>query len=673
MWYVKMYMNTGFNLINVPDSPELLAQKTSKKFGVIDCLQRYFLPSITIRATEDQVIHGDFLKLYDDEDDSKYAYYVINSYTMTSGDTVVLDVAMEPLLTCGGIDNITILDGVTSRHHLAAGEDIPTEKDPLLIPKKIYIAPVAYYANGVVKYNDPNRSQDYALIIRSTLDPATLNNIATNIAEDQVIKPMVNIEATVDPQTQTVDSYTGTFVSSPVLKAHSNPEDATDVGFGHEGSGGTYSLFRDISDGSFYIRVDLGEETGHLSLSTLTKALIRLTQYGRDDIILDAYYVPKVLLDNSGSSYVTYGGFDKLLNMFKVDVTANVLFEDADVYSYKVLPDIGSLKPSDIHNKRAYFGEHFAYTFFSPDNNQSITIDPEEFYSSAIDYDETGSGTTYDPELAPKIKMSCDFRPGGSITFSMHVRQKWQFGLPAWTSNTSPYNISTDTWDTAALNISAVNGLAQKVKNYAMSSQNKDAAVEMDIQNQIENKRRGLRAVNPFNQISASINQLYNEEMYNLQGNRTGNMIGAKIGAESGNEYAKMRYDRMLQRETEDMEFINSLIPKTQVVSKMGGSSITNGMGLVVFRNYINSEDLQKFDQILNKYGCKHTTTLTHDMLTNRPLFNYIETNGVSIKCSTVPKAVRDELAAAFNTGLRIWHVKNVDVNAWNDPVEEES
>ena len=98
MWYVKMYMNTGFNLINVPDSPSLLEQKTSKKFGVIDCLQRYFLPSITIRATEDQVIHGDFLKLYDVDDPDKYAYYVINSYTMTSGDTVTLDVTMEPLL-----------------------------------------------------------------------------------------------------------------------------------------------------------------------------------------------------------------------------------------------------------------------------------------------------------------------------------------------------------------------------------------------------------------------------------------------------------------------------------------------------------------------------------------------------------------------------------------------
>lgn len=649
-------MNTGFNLINVPDSPSLLEEKTSKKFGVIDCLQRYFLPSITIRATEDQVIHGDFLKLYDTEDESKYAYYVINSYQMTSGDTVVLDVAMEPLLTCGGIDNITILDGMASRHHLAKGEKIPTEKDPLLIPRRIYIAAVAA-CDVAIPENTLLEDQQYKLIVRSTLDPLALTYIANQPSEN-IIKPAVDINATVDPQTMTVESYTGTFVSSPVLNIQSDPDECTRVGFGHENAEEEIVPTKDMSDGTFYISV--GDGAVDLSFETLSKALVKLSEYGREDVILDAYYLPIVLLENSGSTRSTAGGFATLLG--KLREAAN--YTDVEEHGYKILPDLGSFGPADIHNWRAYFGDHFAYTFFSPDNNQTIKINTEEFFKDGMNYAEG-------EPVFPEVLESCDFRPGGNISYSIMTEQPFGFGLSP--QKASPYNISTDSWDTASLNFSAVSSGAIKAKNYAMASQNKDEAVEIDIQNQIENKRRGARAVNPFNQISAGINQIYNEEAYNLKGDRTGNMIYNRISAAGGNEYAKARYDRMLQRETEDMEFANSMVPKTQVVSKAGGSSIMNGQGLIVFRNYIDSLDLLRFDQILNKYGCKHTTTLTKDMLTNRPLFNYIETNGVSIKCSTVPKSVRDELANAFNTGLRIWHVKNIDVNAWNDPVEEES
>ena len=656
MWKVRLYKSTGFNLVNVPDDPSLLEQKPHKNFGVIDCLQRYFLSYITIRAFEDDVILGDFLKLYDDENENNYAYYVVNGYTMTSGDTVQLNVAMEPLLTCGGIDNITIVDGIVTRHHLGENEPLPTEKDPLLIPKRIYVDAVASCGNGIVR-NSANTEYQYKLIIRSTLDPAALTWIANQPVEN-VLRPVVDLEASYDAQTQTIDGYKGLFVSSPILDIQSDPDECTRIGFGKEHEGGVHQIDPtiDLSDGTFYIQV--GDSVGDLDLETLTKALIKLAEYGREDVILDAYYVPQRLLDER-ATYASMGGIATLYGKLR-EGAEYVECEDA---AYKILPDIGSFGPSEVHNWNAYFGDHFAYTFFSPDNNQSITINTEEFFKNGMAYDE-GEPTF------PEVLESCDFRPNGNMSFNIITERPIAFGLDPVPA--TPYNISTDSWDTAALNISAVASGAIKTKNYAMSSANKDKAVEMDIQNQIENKRRGLRAINPFNQISAGINQYYNDTSLSTQ-NRFANDLMTKISAEGGNEYAKARYDRMLAREQEDLEYINSMVPKVQVVSKAGGSSIMNGQGLIVFRNYIDILDLNRFDKILNKYGCKHTTDFTKDMLINRPLFNYIETQGVSIKCPTVPKSVRDELANAFNTGLRIWHVKDVDPNAWNDPVEEES
>lgn len=667
MWRVRMYMNTGWNIINVPDSPALLEGKSHTEFGVIDCLQRYFLSTITIRAFEDQVIHGDFLKLYDSEDSSKYAYYVINSYTMTSGDTIDLDVTMEPLLTCGGIDNITIIDGMTSRHHLAAGDDIPTEKDPLLIPTKVFIAPVAYYVDGLATI-------PYKLIVRARISWSQLSSIHQNTSVDSLLEDGVKLDATVDPTTGSITDYEGMFCSTPILKlGTSGSASGTKVYFWDYGGETTHEQAYTTSagDGCFYMYIEDADR------SKLTDALMKLSEYGRDDIVLDAYFVPaSFTLEQLGTGDIAQ--LDCGINR-----SVNEEAEYSTYYSnlYKVLPDIGDTNPLEIHNLRAYFGDNFAYTFVSPDNNQSVKINPEEFYDK-----EKAYGTIPDSapgrgaDEMPKVLMSYDLRNGGNMTFQMmpHLQEDLNPATDFIVKRKSPYVISTGSWDTASINYSAVSGGALKAKSYQTSSYLKDLAVETDIEYQIENKRRGLRALNPFASLSANIHQGYKGETTSIMGgNRAMNMAEVAASASKGNEYAKARYDRMLARESEDMEFANSLVPKTQVVSQASGASLINGQGMVVFRNYVSEEDLLRFDKILNKYGCKHTTALTKDMLTNRVRYNYIETQGVSISCSSVPKSVRDELANALNVGLRIWHTttQNTNPDLWNNPVstQEES
>lgn len=671
MWKVRLYKSTGFNLINVPDDPSLLEQKPHKNFGVIDCLQRFFLTTITIRAFEDDVILGDFLKLYDDENENNYAYYVVNGYTMTSGDTVQLDVAMEPLLTCGGIDNITIVDGMVSRHHLGADEALPTEKDPMLVPKKVYIQPVAYFLNG------PGNS-GYKLMVRSILDANALEEIMGSITPEDVLEPAVNLSASYDPNTQTIDSYTGLFCSSPIFKTSDPDDDPTDIrtfDCGGDPDITSPGYVTDLTDGTYYILYDDADK------NTLSAILKKLAEYGREDVILDAYFVPQAFELDAEARENPWGSannIETLACFLHRDIGTITYYCQAEWGAYKVLPSYGTKKPSEYHNQNIFFGDNFAYTFVSPDNNQSIKINPEEFYDPSVDYDETPSVITAGdptPDVAPKVLMSYDLRPGGNATYTIQVKQAAGPDPFVYLDDRiSPYTISTDSWDTASLAFSATSGAAMKAKNYAMSSYNKDAAVEMDAQHQIENKTRGLRFFNPFAQAGSIQDNILN---YNagslLEGSRAQQLQQIGSQAAKGNEFAKARYDRLLQREQEDMEFMSSMVPKTQVVSKASGSSVINGQGLIVFRNFVSEEDLERFDKIINKYGCKHTTMLTKDMLTNRPRFNYVETQGVSIKCPTVPKSVRDELANAFNTGLRIWHVKDVDPNAWNDPVEEES
>ena len=132
-------MNTGFNAVNVPDKESTLesSAKSYKDFPAIDCLQRYFLSTISIRAFEDDIINGDYIKLWDENDPKKFAFYAMSGYTMTSGDTIDLNIIMDPLLTCGGVDNIDFLDGITSRRHLSRYDVPPIEDDPYLVPTHV--------------------------------------------------------------------------------------------------------------------------------------------------------------------------------------------------------------------------------------------------------------------------------------------------------------------------------------------------------------------------------------------------------------------------------------------------------------------------------------------------------------------------------------------------------
>lgn len=669
MWYVKMYMNTGFNLINVPDSPALLEKTAFKKFGVIDCLQRYFLPNITIRAKEDEVIHGDFLKLYDEDHPNKYAFYVINSYTMTSGDVVDLDVTMEPLLTCGGINNIEILDGITSRHHTAKGADIPTERDPMLIPKQVFIEPVAYFVNGAAGYSQQ-------LVARSILDKDELRTVSNTPAE-ALLKPMARLEAVYDEQ-ERISSITGDMCSAPVLNVLNNVGNrkSTKIEFkdyGGETMSGNHGGYDSrVDDGTNYLRVPVASSSGDdNSITLLTRAMAKLSELGRDDVILDAYYLPEPLFSKID------GTRNEMHCAKNVDIGGDSQFATWDSASYRVIPyTVGTYKP---HNTRIFFGEHFAYTFYSPDNGDKIVINPEEFYDEDANYKkdsaklkpEIGKAT---PKEVPKILLSYDLRPGGKMTFSIvphYDKHHVISGLTYVTLRKSPYTISTGTWDTASLNFSSVSSGALKDMNYVKSSSYKDQVVEDDLTYKIANKTSGLKSLNPF----AWIGKAYGDIMNTLGSGDThwyspafsGGNNNIQAGAMAGNEYAKARYDRAKQKEVEDMEFAVSQVPTTKVISKGSGSAILDGQGLVVFRNTISKGDLERFDKIINRYGCKHTALLTKSLLNNRPLFNYIEAQGVSIKCDTVPKSVRDELAAALCAGLRIWHTADVNINAWND------
>lgn len=108
----RIYSNTGFNAINLPDSPALLNNMAFFDAPVLDLNQERFLPSVRVRASWDSVKNADYCKVGD-------FFYCITSVSMTSGDTAQLNLTPDFITSAGGFAALDILDGATNRVHVS--------------------------------------------------------------------------------------------------------------------------------------------------------------------------------------------------------------------------------------------------------------------------------------------------------------------------------------------------------------------------------------------------------------------------------------------------------------------------------------------------------------------------------------------------------------------------
>lgn len=104
---VRLYKNTGFNAVNIPYSPNLLDEFDYIDVQPIDVLQDR-LSFIDVRINWENVQDCDYCRV-------NQTYYYIIDFSMSSPDVCRLKLAINFILTAGGIANLTILSGLTER------------------------------------------------------------------------------------------------------------------------------------------------------------------------------------------------------------------------------------------------------------------------------------------------------------------------------------------------------------------------------------------------------------------------------------------------------------------------------------------------------------------------------------------------------------------------------
>lgn len=701
MWQARLYYDTGFNSINVPDSETTLVKASGniRTFSTMDILQRYFLSKITIRAFEDDVINADYLKIYDENNESKYAFYSINGYTMTSGDVVDLAVVMDPLLSCGGIENIDFLDGMTRRHHVS--NDVfgaYQEDDPLLIPTKIYCTQAGGYGDEtddmvIVAVSNYEIYHNSAIICNS--------NRHLNIISDGNDGWTVNSQENYEN-----DAYNDIpiFKMDPKLLPESGTVMQIDTPFGFDKGNTLNNSYGDV----YHI---FKCEKRHYSditenLTNFIKKVNRLIEYGRSNIIKSVYLVPYRLLQSQGygdygnggghwiaardseTNHVEEGPFKEVSNNLKSiirfdneyntmiypsrkynsAVYTNLMYVDQD-YNYGG-GDSDFYKDVEIHNKRVFYGKHFAYTFASPTSGEKCTINPELL----------SERPTVSPSVAPQgnlpyITFTVDVRENGKPTFYIYtngdgdVDIKDSYGTSIRYKKVPKYKINGSSWPTMSISTIAAGNYQLNSNKYQFDAQ--ASAVQSGMQMYHDINPSGDATILDYipsyikmglNETK-SVNERYNLGTYMFNQDMTGYttpMLTSNVisDATSGNTLALNIANREIEKAAEREKFITANLPQVEVISKSSGDGIVVPNGLLIYRNYIDVEDAKKFDRILNQFGYKITEPMKKEFLGNRLGYNYVEVSGASVIAKNVPKSVRKDLANLFSTGVRIWHKK---------------
>ena len=656
-------MNTGFNSINVPDSEATLerAANSYKDFPAIDCLQRYFLSNIIIRAFEDDVINGDYIKLWDDDNPNRFAFYSMNGYTMTSGDTIDLSITMDPLLTCGGVDNIDLLDGVVTRrtvHSEEMGLFNEYEEDPYLVPRRIVQRMVGEYFGPGDEVGKSELAKT-SLIIKSCYDLSTHGEI------------QIKADTTALQVSET--SLSGQWLGSPVLDEQTGESSVVMFNDYYDGrfhSDTDYNL----KDGSIYTVLDNHGDGASDSRNQFMQNIKKLVGYGRTDIIQNAYLVPSIY----AKTFIT----NKIVDVVRF-VDPKYISSAAGEPSIKTKMLQTHVRDvyKDVYepfNERALYGKHFAFTFIARGSGEKVTVNPE-----MID-DNNGS-------IYPKIYLTVDVRPTGGVTFYIGTKYKIE-GIDKDTvkvtnTNLPSVELKSAPWPTMAITTLATQGVELNAKKFAENTWLSDLKTETEAWFSVNSptQKSSISAIMPHAILESAdrnnllVNAITDTEKAEIFGS-TGKsgLLNLASSAANGNEYSKMFLERNMDRTREKREFLQANMPQVQVLSSGSTDDVTIfGHSVVVYRSLISVDDLKRFDRILNQFGWKITEPIEKRFITGRVgvstkpkvKYSYLEASGVSVKCDTVPKSVREDLANVLSGGLRIWHTdpKNVKYTDKNE------
>lgn len=594
MWNVRLYYETGFNAVNIPDSPALLETMTHADFPALDILQGEHLSYVNVKATRAQVKNADYMRLTDGTDTF---YYIVEDFTMTSTDVAMLSIAMDYFTTHGGVTGIKFLDGIVERHHVAVADDkygAYTEDDPMLIPsKELEFDEVSLFTDMVTEGTTKSH-----IILETTLDMKEISTNAnaldyTTAGGDSVTVPLVNATKKVSA----VNVYVDANDPSALTKEFITPK----------------TVYCDADN------------------ENVIAAIGRARSLGVEDGILNSYIIPD-------AAVVTYdNGKDADGNI--ASLTGAHKFENTDM----------NFEYATVNNKRVLYGSLNSFMLVSPANGNSVTFKPED-----IAYNSFGDMTTA-PRVCMNTDPRPDGRP--YFRFEYYKGNNYDFFLNAlrgmeWANAPLVYQRRSGSWQ-AKLQHDATTGMLEREQNLAQTANKIQAAIGfMGAGKQVTNFA-GMERQQAFEPAMGT-----NYNLGSMGFDIGMDFVNAGMNASLAKRQTEMHFkDAFLQEAIGYVSGMVVAPDLRFAMSETLRDFRGNGCIVYRYRPQTSDiEKLDKVLTMYG-YKDTNVLPGHEEYMTNRSKFNYLKAYGVSV-AGNKPKWLRDGVAMQLSVGTRIWHVK---------------
>lgn len=684
---VRLYRDTGFNAVDIPDSPQMLEKNFSyfKQYANVNIQQINNLAYVTVELNEKYAREVDYVVFIDDTTavNKNVSMYTVDGFMMLAPDVCKLQLREDAYNTLGGFSDPnmpygpktpsgnTILAGSANRLSVSVDEDnevfynaeepfSPSKPSKIefdnLLPlsgKTIKIVEVTALPPGyTINFFKPGEETpiDDNIIGKIIGGAKTIWRIAT--------RPFSQHSIIIDNDGERQVN----FVDTSSLKLRRINETTIRMTTPNE-----KEIY--LKTGTSYFIIDdtgkyMDSEKANITYNLLTSEIIELKPEKHDllmdmneadmvDAIVGYWEVPMEYIQN----YKIPGEKQYIAQSEKVNEEEPVMGA-SEVQAACYRKQLVASYPPNLYNNKAKYGQSFTITVYSPASGEKITKTIPELINDkpgAVykeEDPETGEEITYNYKL--QYAIVSDPRRGGSPLFM------WRFV----TSNSEQIDTPMEyikglSWRSVPLRVSGVTGelfdrmrMSQQKSNILFTGLGvaltgfKTVNTSVDIERSIPDPNA---IPDLFTDEVPMINKTYHMTQEKLQ---IGNLNRLKLG---GGMIAAG-----LWKISQQNDILNARGTSAGVNIQVGDS---NYMRDINFNTFIQANarydnlDLADFDTFLTRYGynvCNRP--LTNIDLYSRPGFNFVRVNDLSIQSVGGNSNLQNRVVNQLKNGVRLWH-----------------
>lgn len=591
---VKCWTNTGYNAVNIPDSPSLLGDPTFT-LPALNILQDWGLSSVRVRITSSVDIQNvDYVQIGNE-------YYSASSPTMVASDVAELSLVYDALTSAGGPGSLSYLDGITERYSVLDDTMFRyTQADEYMAPREALqiTSPVLMYEGSDSTYT----------LVESTLDLYTLGlEFSYDSTTNELSFNGIGITFTDASGNEVTVPYTYGVGGSPLKEVSTT----------------SFSLMNKTvpspNTALFVIDGDNADANARMN-----RALGAIRALSMESAIISQTKYDKAYVDFSVPASGTVGDTSQISPL-----TGKEESTDSGL----------AFNRYTCNNNRLQYGEYNKYGIVTAAGEKGEFL-PEQIGEST--------------DTSPYVKMKADPRPDGKpyYRFAKYLGDSsdkgfWVNALGGleWTNVPLTFQGASGSY----LNrLNFENGAQSAKSAYTYEQTNNGLDIAQGVVNGVFDfmKAFGDTEDKTFAGWIGGMGQ----SLSNTGFSTARNILTTKQTAD--------QYTLAREKELQNYAFTQSVVaPQVVFPFNANVVRDFIGNGCYVYRYYYSDNDVSRIDQLLTMYGYKDTRPLSAPLFSGRQYFNYVRANGVSIG-GDLPLWKKSLIASQLNAGVRVWHVK---------------